>query len=187
MKKLLLTALVATQSLIMYSVMLDLGPTPKTVLAHALTENDIREQIAQEQKQMQYDVAEEVAAKVMRHHGCNDEFAELVGRAAVDEHLPARLIAAVMVIESTCNAHAISHADGIGLMQVVPKIWHIQRNKLLDPVFNVRFATSRILVPFVRVYGIREGLHHYNGMGVGCSACSKDYPERVMRIAGYTT
>jgi len=167
--------------------MLGPGPTPETVLAHALTENDIRNQIAQEQKQIQYDVAEEVAAKVMKHHGCNDEFAELAGHAAVDERIPARLIAAVMVIESTCNAKAISRADGIGLMQVVPRIWHIQRNKLLDPAFNIRFATSRILAPFVRVYGIREGLHHYNGMGVGCSACSEDYPERVMRIAGYTT
>ena len=187
MKTLLLAVLMLFQGVITYSLVMDPGPAPKTVLAKAFTPTDIKNQIEREEKQKQYDQAEEVAARVMKRHGCDDEFAELVGRTAVDERISARLVAAVMVLESTCKPGAVSPSDGVGLMQVVPRMWHVSKKALKDPAFNVRFATHRILAPFVHAYGIREGLHHYNGLGVGCSACSDDYPERVMRIAGYAT
>ena len=182
MKKLLLTALVAVQSLITYSVILDPGPMPKTVPAHALTEADIKDQIVQEQKQKQYDAAEEVAARVMKRYGLDDEFAELAGRAAVDERIPARLVAAVMIAESSCNPTLISRTQDVGLMQVNRRIWKMPTAKLLNPALNVKFATHRILAPLVHTYGVREGLHRYNGLGGNGS-----YSDRVMRIAGYAT
>jgi len=182
--KLLLAVLMLFQGVIGYAVLMDPGTAPKTPQVQAITERVITDEFVKEQKQLQYDAAENVAARVMKRHGCDDEYAELVGHAAVDERIPARLIAAVMVLESTCRPSVVSHSDGVGLMQVVPKIWHVSKKKLLDPKFNVQFATHHVLAPMIRTYGVREGLHHYNGMGVGCSACSDDYPERVMAVAG---
>lgn len=168
---------------------MDLGPAPKTVLAKALTPADVERQLEQEQKQLRYDAAENAAAAVMRRYrGCSDgEFAELIGHASVDEHIPARILAAVMIVESTCNPNAVSKSEAIGLMQVVPRVWRVPKAQLTNPTFNVGFAAHNILAPMIRMHGIREGLHHYNGMGVGCSACDGEFPEKVMRIAGYAT
>lgn len=185
--KTILAILMLVQCAIIGSLMVDPGPAPKTVLAKALTPEDVKQGLEQERKQRQYDAAENVAVSVMKHYrGCADgEFAEAVGHAAVDEKIPARVIAATMIVESGCNPNAVSPHDGVGLMQVVPRVWRVSKTKLKDPMFNVRFATHNILAPMIRAYGLREGLHHYNGMGVGCSACDGQYPEKVLRVAGY--
>lgn len=43
------------------------------------------------------------------------------------------------------------------------------------------FAGSKILAGYVRRYGLREGLHAYNGFGDPTSA----YPDKVLLVAGY--
>ncbi len=182
MKKLLLTVLMLFQGVITYSVIMNPGQAPRTVLAKAFTTTDVKNQIEAEKKQVQYDAAEETAAKVMKHHGCDDEFAELVGHASVDERLPAKLVAAVMVAESSCRPDMISPTQDVGLMQVNRKVWKASTDKLLNPVYNVQFAVHRILAPLVHTYGIREGLHRYNGLGGDGS-----YSAHVMKIAGYAT
>ncbi len=185
MRKLLLIALLTIQSLVTYSLVINDGPTPKTILAHAFTPTEVKQQMEQEKKQIKYDAAENVAARVLRRHGCNDEFAEVIGHAAVDEGLNPRVVAAVTIVESTCNPNARSH-DAVGLMQVSPKTWHYTVKDLLNPAFNVTHAT-RILANYVHRFGLEEGLHHYNGLGVGCGACDDQYVGKVLRAAGYTT
>ncbi len=180
----LLTVLVLISGAIISS-MVDPGPTPKSVLAHAFTPAEVRQQLEQEKKQIKYDAAENVAARVLRRHGCDDEFAEVIGHAAVDEGLNPRVVAAVAFVESTCNPNARSR-DAVGLMQVSPKTWHYKTKDLLDPTFNVTHATH-ILASYVHRFGLQEGLHHYNGMGVGCSACDAGYVGKVLRVAGYST
>lgn len=166
------------------SAVVDPGPSPKAVLVRPFTPEDIKQGLEQEKKQVKYDAAENVAARVLRRHGCDDEFAEIIGHAAVDEGLNPRVVAAVAFVESTCNPNARSKEGCLGLMQVSPKTWHYKTTDLLDPAFNVKHAT-RILAGYVRRFGLEEGLHHYNGMGVGCSSCDAEYVGKVLRVAGY--
>lgn len=168
------------------SMATDPGPAPKTILAHAYTSEEIKQGLEQEKKQIKYDTAENVAARVLRRYGCDDEFAEVIGHAAVDEGLNPRVVAAVAFVESACNPNARSKEGCLGLMQVSPKTWHYQAEDLLDPTFNVTHATH-ILASYVHRFGLEEGLHHYNGMGVGCSACDAEYVGKVLRVAGYST
>lgn len=167
-----------------YVLITDPGPAPKIVSARAFTSEEIKLQMEREKLQIKYDAAENLAAHVLRRHGCEDEFAEIIGHAAVDTGLSPRLVAAVAIVESTCNPRARSKEGAVGLMQVVPKVWHYEVSDLLDPAFNVTHG-ARILASYVRRFGLEEGLHHYNGMGVGCEACDGEYVGKVLRTAGY--
>lgn len=184
MKELLAVLVLALGAVV--SAVTDSGPAPKTVPARPYTSEDIKQGLAQERKQIKYDAAENVAARVLRRHGCDDEFAEVIGHAAVDEGLNPRVVAAVAFVESTCNPNARSKEGCLGLMQVSPKTWHYKAKDLLDPTFNVTHAT-RILAGYIHRFGLQEGLHHYNGMGVGCEACDAEYVGKVLRVAGYST
>lgn len=157
---------------------------PAAIKVTAPTVESMKAQLEQEQKQRQYDAAENIAARILRQHcGGNDEWAEAAARAAVDERVSVRLVAGAIAVESTCRANAESPEHAIGLMQVVPKVHHLTREQLLDPEFNVRYGTH-YLGGLVRRYGVAEGLHHYNGMGVGCDACDGAYPNKVLLVAG---
>jgi hypothetical protein len=168
--------------LALFAVLLALPSTPEIKFRPTPpTEASIRADIQAEKLQRQYDLAENQADRVFSKVGCTTEFSELVAHAAVDERLPARLIAAVVVTESTCDPSKISRTQDVGLMQVNRKVWKVSTAKLLNPAFNVKFAAHHILAPLVHTYGIREGLHRYNGLGNP----SNEYSEKVMRIAGF--
>lgn len=159
------------------------GVAPEPLKIRAFTPEQVSAQLDVEQKQRNYDKAEEVAARVLRRNGCSDEFAELIGRASVDEGISPRVVAATVYVESTCRDWVVSPEGAVGLMQVVPKVWHHKVHELKNPEFNVRVGTH-ILGAFIRAYGLREGLHHYNGMGIGCDACDQNYSGKVLQAAG---
>jgi len=59
---------------------------------------------------------------------------------------------------------AISATGDVGLAQINAKIHHLTVPALQDPTFNLQKG-AMILAAFVHKFGLREGLHHYNGMG----------------------
>src|SRR5262249_1570597 len=112
----------------------------------------------------QYRVSEKQAAKVYSRLGCGTKYAAVTGRVATDYGLSPRLLAALVFVESTCRADAVSGRDSVGLTQVNPRVWKHSRAELKDPERNLRIGAG-ILASYIRNYGVVEGLHHYNGLG----------------------
>ena len=65
-------------------------------------------------------------------------------------------------------------------MQVNARVWHENTESLKDPDYNIQVGT-RVLGSYVHRYGLREGLHRYNGMGRGCSTCDEQYVAKVIQ------
>lgn len=159
------------------------GPRPSKIAVNAQTPNLIQQGMQREAHLKEYNLAVRIARFIYRAHGCTDSFAALTAETALAFKLPVRLVAAVVVVESTCRPSVVSSEGAVGLMQIVPWQWHVSQSQLKNPAFNLRRGTE-ILAHFVRPYGIREGLHHYNGLGVGCSACDAGYADKVLLVAG---
>lgn len=167
------------------------GQEPPAIKVAAPTPESITTQFQAEQKQALYDQAEEVAARVMHKNGCGDEYAEAIAHSAIDNGVSARVLASLAFVESTCRADAVSktiHADGtvqfggsVGLTQVNPKAhpeYTIQQ--LMNPYMNAQIGGA-ILARYVHKHGLREGLHHYNGMGDPTDT----YSIKVLTAAGF--
>jgi len=154
---------------------------PKPLYVHAYSPEDISAEFAREQKQKEYDRVEHIARKLFRSYGCRGDLASATARSAVDLGLNIRILTALIFVESTCRTNAVSSKDAVGPTQVNWRVWRqYTRQQLLDPETNVR-AGSKILAGYVRLYGLREGLHAYNGFGDPTSA----YADKVLLVAGY--
>ena len=143
-------------------------PLPPSIKVIAPTEAQIREQVISERKQAERDKAIRrasfAARMVYRANGCSDRYSDLTGRTAYEYGLPSRLLAAMVFVESSCNAKAVSGRSSVGLLQVNPRVWKYSRLDLENPERNMHIGAS-ILKAYVRKYGLVEGLHHYNGLG----------------------
>lgn len=157
-------------------------PAPPPIKAVAPTEAQIKEQIVRERREREVTRRIErsvIAARtVYRAVGCRlaerNGLSLLTGRTAYEYGISARLLAAVIFVESSCNSQAVSGKDSIGLLQVNPKVWG-HRDQLTDPEFNIHLGT-RILSNYIHRYGLVEGLHRYNGLG----DASDNYARRVL-------
>lgn len=178
-----LPVLIFASSLLIGQIINSPGPKPLKIVVRAETPTSIHQEIRRAALQKEYDRAARISRYIYRAHGCTGSFAELTARNAVDHKLPVRLVTAVVIVESTCRTGVISSEGAVGLMQVVPGKWHISRSALKNPEFNLRKGTE-ILSGLVHPYGIREGLHRYNGEGTGCPACDSGYVDKVLFIAG---
>lgn len=158
------------------------GPEPQTLRPQAPTVESLTAQLASEQKQAQYDEAEEISSRILRSHCGDDEYAESLAHAALDAHISVRVATAIMVIESTCRPDVVSPQGAVGLMQVVPSTWHVPAERLRDPDFNIRKGTA-ILAAYMQGRDVRAGLRRYNGTGEGCTACDSEYPDKVLTVA----
>src|SRR5260370_3454965 len=139
-----------------------------------------RADFAREQKEKDYDRVEQIARKLCSSYGCRGDLAPATARSAVDLGLNIRILTALIFVESTCRTNAVSSKDAVGPTQVNWRVWRqYTRQQLLDPETNVR-AGSKILAGYVRRYGLREGLHAYNGFGDPTSA----YAEKGLLVAG---
>jgi hypothetical protein len=155
----------------------DTTPAPHLAV-QALTPQQIIQEINREAKQKQYDAQAKIALIVFRGHKECNSLAQIVGEGAVEHHLPARVLAAMAIAESSCNSEAVSPTGDYGVWQINAKIWKQRPSILRDPTQNGRLA-SKILGAFVHQYGLIEGLHHYNGMG----RPEGQYSSRVMTLA----
>ena len=125
------------------------------------------------------------AARIYGKAGCGDvELAELTARSAQKTGLPANVIAAEIAVESACDPLAVSRDGGVGLTQVMPKIWAGKYNNFRDK--NLLKSEDsidvgmEILADNVRQYGLRQGIRHYNGAGENAEV----YASKVMALAG---
>ena len=154
------------------------GPSPKTLSAAPLGPEEMASIYRKERRQAEYVAAVRAARHVLVANGCSSEYAAISGRAAVDSQLPARMVAALVFVESSCRANAVSKKGAVGLVQVNPRVWRYSLQALQDPYTNLQVGT-RILAGYIRAHGLREGLHRYNGLGDP----SEDYSERVLQAA----
>lgn len=154
------------------------GPSPRSLQATPLTPEAMISMFKQERQQAEYLAAVRTARQVLVANGCSSKYAEITGRAAVNSRLPARMVAALVFVESSCRADAVSEKGAVGLVQVNPRVWRYSRRALQDPSTNLQIGT-RILAGYIRAHGIREGLHRYNGLG----DTSDDYSQRVLQAA----
>lgn len=147
-------------------------PAPPKIKVVAPTEVQIKEQFKREQeaRRIESRVARETLAAraVYRSVGCrladkDGWLSALTGRTAYEYGVSARLLAAIIFVESSCNPRAVSGKNSIGLMQVNPRVWG-HRDQLTDPDFNIHLG-AKILASYIRHHGLVEGLHHYNGLG----------------------
>jgi soluble lytic murein transglycosylase-like protein len=155
-------------------------PVPPSPLSFApLSMEQIQRGVAYDQKEKEYTRATIAARLVYRRSGCRTTFAEETGRVAVDNGISARVLAALVFVESSCNPNAVSGRASVGLTQVNPLVWGHSRAELVNPERNLQIGAA-ILAGYVHRYGLVEGLHHFNGLGNP----TLEYPERVLTVAG---
>ena len=136
--------------------------------------------VEQEQKAVMHDA--HATEQTFRVFGCGlDTLPLSTAKAARDHHVPARLVAAVVVTESSCRPDAISPAGAVGLMQVNTRVWNYTRADMFDPDRNLN-AGTQILAGYIRQSGnVRDGLRHYYGISEGSSA-SDEYADKVLSL-----
>lgn len=154
------------------------GPPPEPLRAIPLTPEIVTALCKREHRRAEYLAAERTARRVLVANGCSSKYAAITGQAAVESHLSARMVAALVFVESSCRANAISKKGAVGLVQVNPRVWRYSRRALQDPYTNLQVGT-RILAGYIRVHGVREGLHRYNGLGDP----NENYSARVLQAA----
>jgi hypothetical protein len=152
---------------------------PKPVSVQMPTEKSIVEGIKHDQREKQYRRAAVAAGVVYHQNGCRSTFAVETGRVAVDYGISPRVLAALVFVESSCNPNAISGRKSVGLTQVNPQVWRYKRVELMSPERNLQIGAS-ILASYVQRFGLKEGLHHYNGLGNP----SDEYAMKVLAAAG---
>lgn len=161
--------------LILYAVAFWVGPSaPKPIKVAPLTETQIRKGIEDERTERKIKRAIATARMVYRANGCRDTFSDITGRTAYEYRLSPRLLAAIVFVESSCKADAISGRNSVGLMQVNPRVWG-HREELKDPVKNMQIG-AKILKTYINRYGLVEGLHAYNGFGNP----TNEYVEKIL-------
>src|SRR6266704_1876874 len=153
--------------------------TPKPIKIQLPTEQSIRKEMKHEQLEKQYLRAAATARAIYHRNGCRSTFAIETGRAAIDYGVPPRILAALVFVESSCNSSATSRDGSIGLTQPNTRVWKFTKAQLLNPEFNLRAGAS-ILASNVRRYGLKQGLHAYNGFGNK----TDDYSTKVLTAAG---
>ena len=89
------------------------------------------------------------------------------------------LLTALIVVESSANHIAVSAKGAIGLTQVMPRIWQINKKELFNPYKNIE-AGSEILKHYIDKYGIKGGLSSYNS---GRKTRSLRYARYVIKVA----
>lgn len=161
-------------------MMTDYSPAPPRLAVQAQTIETVKAEMNREAKQKQYDVAAKSALVVFKHHKECNWLAGIVGERSVEDHIPARIFAAMAIAESSCNPNAVSRTGDYGVWQVNARIHHINPRVLKDPYENAVIA-SDILRHCINAAGrdLQEGLHRYNGLGNPTNS----YASAVMAIA----
>jgi len=159
---------------------------PQPLRVKAFSPEDIINQISQEKLQKKYHMAEDVSRHIYAANGCEDEdLIYITARKAVDHNIPARVLSALIFVESSCHSQASSKRYSCGYMQVNSRVWNIPCEDLMDPERGIEEGT-KILSSYKKLHGLRGGLHHYLGMGTDDGTISgDDYATKVLTVAGY--
>lgn len=116
----------------------------------------------------------------------------LIESAADETGLPAGLIAAVILQESSGDPLAYSSSGAVGLMQVMPRDGLASAfmcingpcfatrptiNDLQDPLFNISYGSQMLAALYARHGSYRDALFHYGPMDRGYG-----YADRVLSL-----
>ena len=157
-------------------------PSLPVQTARAFTPDDFDSFRAQERRRMQEMREISRAKAIYVRYGCDEGLAAPTAAFAIRANVPAAVVAADVVVESSCNKNAVSSAGAVGLMQIMPKIHHLDRRSLFDRETNLR-AGTKILSDYAHTLGgLREGLRHYYGVIEG-STESDEYADHVLAVA----
>lgn len=121
--------------------------------------------------------AELAAGRVYKRHGCGTVYAGVTAKYAIENRVPPNVLAALVVVESSCRPNAVSPEHAIGLAQIIPSWHHTTRKVLLRPDDNLRIG-SGILGDNVHRWGLRKGLENYNG-----GSDKQEYAAKILNIA----
>ena len=146
-------------------MMTDYSPAPPRLAVQAPTPETVKAGIQLEKKMKQIKIATDQALVVFKHHNECRPFASLVGEQAVEEHIPARVFAAMAVIESTCNPAMVSSTKDYGVWQINAKYHPYPIQVLKDPRKNAAIAAHFLRRCINEAGSVEEGLHRYNGLG----------------------
>jgi soluble lytic murein transglycosylase-like protein len=121
----------------------------------------------------------DILNRLFRAYGCNMDGGGISRYAAKYlQNLPARLVGAIIIAESTCNPEAVSSSGAIGLMQIMPEKRYT-KDELRRPDRNIEIGTT-ILKNHIRQSGsIHEGLKRYYGDFPG----NEEYAKKILNIA----
>jgi soluble lytic murein transglycosylase-like protein len=158
--------------------------TPPRITVQAPTEASIKDELRRKQLQEKYDVAEKVVGRFLRQHHRDTVYAKETAHAAVDHGLNPTVFAAVVFYESGFNPRAVSGRKSVGLTQINPTVWKKQTVEQLFDVHTNLNAGAEILAGYIREFGLREGLHRYNGLGTPTNPTGSEYADSVLMIAG---
>jgi soluble lytic murein transglycosylase-like protein len=155
-------------------------PAPTVPTMQAVTAEQLNKQFRSEAKTKEIHRQALIAHELFRKHHYNLTHADLIAKYAIEHHIPVRLLAAVVFVESKGNARAVYGGADFGLMQINIKTWKkYSVRQLMDPEFNLKVG-SQILGTYIHLFGFVEGLHHYNGM----NKADNSYAKSVYEIAG---
>jgi soluble lytic murein transglycosylase-like protein len=123
------------------------------------------------------------AAKTYGKKGCGDkQLAELTATVSIKNGVPANLMAAIVGIESSCNPYANNGiAVGIGQVNVLAHKdeYDFSKINLFNTEENLE-VSAEILAKSLKVWGLRQGVMHYNGVG----PTAEKYAMDVLALAG---
>jgi hypothetical protein len=133
----------------------------------------------------------DVAKVFGRSPGCADADADLIGavaRASIESGLDPSIAAATVGVESGCNQFAVSSRGAIGIMQIMVRTWNGKYDfagtvNLFNRDDNLRVGTQ-IEAALISEYGVAEGIHRYNGLGIDCAGCDPGYTSKILSLAG---
>jgi len=104
----------------------------------------------------------------------------------VADRVDPRLIAAVVVAESSGDPLAISHQNSIGLMQINAKVWarklDFTHNNPFDPSTNLRMGVPILRACMDEYHGLDSALAAYVGDADSSREETVSYVNRVIRI-----
>jgi len=123
------------------------------------------------------------AARIYGKAGCGDmNLAESTASHALQNGVPANVVAAIVAVESSCNPLAISGKGAVGLTQVNVKVqataYDFTQVNLFNPEQNMDTGT-RIMASMIKTYG-KTWISHYDGVGPDADA----YALKVQALAG---
>lgn len=124
-----------------------------------------------------------LAGRFYALHSCRQpNLPVLTAQNARNRHISAKIVAATVVAESSCNASAVSPKGAVGLMQINLKVWRYSRQEMMNPARNLQIGTQ-ILADYIHQTGnVRDGLRHYYGI-VGNSTDADDYADKILKMA----
>ena len=115
-----------------------------------------------------------------------NRIAAAVVHSAKAYNVDPKLIAAIIIVESSANPFAISDRDSVGLMQIHLPTWAATIDRENLNVFRVEDNVElgvRILKEYIGQYGLWTGIMRYKGWnGADSQQSADDYMQKIKHI-----